>query len=62
MGDLIISVCHATSRDHVLKSPYNVMDEKLFTCFMGSYHPIKIGENKQSGGEDMFLICHVKEL
>ena len=61
MGDLIISVCHVTSRDHVLKGPCNIMDGKLFTCFMVSHQPVKIGDNKHSGCEDMFLICHVKE-
>ena len=37
------------------------MDGKLFACFMVSHHPVKIGDNKHSGGEDKFLICHVKE-
>ena len=37
------------------------MDGKLFACFMVSHHPVKIGDNKHSGSEDMFFICHLKE-
>ena len=61
MGDLIISVCHVTSRDHVFKGSCDVMDGKLFARFMVSHHPVKISDNKPSGSEDMLLICHVKE-
>ena len=34
-----------------------------FSCALWSvsHHPVKIGDNKHSGSEDMFLICHVKE-
>ena len=61
MEDLIILVCHVTSRERVLKVSCDIMDGKLFSCFIVSHHPVKIGDNKHSGSEDMFFICHLKE-
>ena len=57
----MILVCQVTSRERVLKGSCDIMDGKLFSCFMVSHHPVRIGDNKHSGGEDMFLVCHVKE-
>ena len=59
--DLITSICQVISRDHVLEGPCDIMDGNVFPCFVVRRHPVKIGDHKDSGSEDIFLICHVKE-
>ena len=61
MQDLIPSICQVTSSDHVLEGPCDIMDGSLFLCFAVSRHSVKIGVHKDSGSEDIFLICHVKK-